>query len=59
MEEEIIECLESNRIDVDIECGYCDPTGSLKRELDRANDMLDECIASVRYYFKNKTKGDS
>ena len=56
MEEEIIQYLESNRIDVDLECAYRDPTGLLRREYERANSMLDNCIESVKAYFRNRNK---
>lgn len=55
MEEEIIECLEGNRINIEVECAYCDPTGALRREYERANEMLDDCIISVRNYFKSRS----
>lgn len=45
---DLIDRLESLRIDIDIECMYCDPTGNLRREYIRANEMLDDCIAIVK-----------
>lgn len=56
MMNEIVERLETNRINVDLECAYRDPTGSLRREYERANDMLDDCIESVKTYFRNRNK---
>lgn len=44
----ILEDLESLRIDVDTECQYSDPTGVLRDKYETANEMLDDCIAIVR-----------
>ena len=44
----ILEDLESLRIDVDTECQYSDPTGALRDKYETANEMLDDCIAIVR-----------
>ena len=44
----ILEDLESLRIDVDTECQYSDPTGVLRDKYELANEMLDDCIAIVR-----------
>ena len=46
--ERILANLESLRIDVDSECQYRDPTGCLREKYERANEMLDECIETVR-----------
>lgn len=50
--DKLVNQLESNRIDINTSCAYCDPTGSLEREYTRANDMLDMCINTVRWYFE-------
>lgn len=55
-ETDIIERLESERIDVDSECAYCDPTGALEKEYRRANEMLDDCIYHVRRYFEEENQ---
>lgn len=47
MKKELLEQLESLRIDVDIETQYCDPTGELRARYEEANKMLDECIDIV------------
>ena len=44
----ILEDLESLRIDVDTECQYSDSTGVLRDKYELANEMLDDCIAIVR-----------
>jgi hypothetical protein len=44
----ILENLESLRIDVDTECQYSDPTGVLRDKYELANEMLDDCIAIIR-----------
>lgn len=46
--ERILANLESLRIDVNSECQYRDPTGGLREKYERANEMLDECIETVR-----------
>lgn len=50
MKKELLEQLESLRIDVDVETQYRDPTGELCTRYEKANDMLDECIAIVDKY---------
>lgn len=50
---ELIEDLETLRIDVDTECQYHDPTGVLRDKYNRANEMLDDCIDCVRRYSGN------
>jgi len=50
MKKELLEQLESLRIDVDTETQYCDPTGELRARYEKANEMLDECIAIVDKY---------
>lgn len=52
--DDLVNRLEDLRINVDVETEYNDPTGALRRELERANDMLDECIYEVRSYFKGE-----
>lgn len=47
MKKELLEQLESLRIDVDVETQYCDPTGELRARYEKANEMLDECIAII------------
>ena len=47
---ELLKNLETLRIDVSLECAYCDPTGALEREYNRANEMLDECIEYAKDY---------
>ncbi len=54
MIDEILESMESLRIDVDAETQYCDPTGELCRRYERANEMLDECISIVKKYCDQK-----
>jgi len=48
--QKIIDELDGLRIDVDIECQYCDPTGMLRQKYEAENDMLDECIDVVKSY---------
>ena len=50
MKKELLEQLESLRIDVDAETQYRDPTGELRARYEKANEMLDECIAMVDKY---------
>ena len=50
MKKELLDALESLRIDIDTETRYCDPTGELCTRYEKANDMLDECIAIVDKY---------
>jgi len=51
---DILERMDSLRIDVDAETQYCDPTGELRRRYERANEMLDECISIVKEYYNKK-----
>ena len=46
--QELVQRMESLRIDVDAETQYCDPTGELRRRYERANEMLDDCIKIVK-----------
>ena len=50
--ENIVRELELHRINVDVECMYCDPTGMLREKYIAKNDMLDECIYTVKRYIK-------
>ena len=50
--DKLIKSLEALRIDVDVECAYCDPTGALQDKYNRANEMLDDCIDCVRQFWK-------
>jgi hypothetical protein len=52
--QKIIDELDGLRIDVDIECQYCDPTGMLRQKYEAENDMLDECIDVVKSYIQMK-----
>ena len=47
MKKELLEQLESLRIDVDAETQYCDPTGELRARYEKANEMLNECIEGL------------
>ena len=46
----LLEDLEALRIDIDIECQYCDPTGVLRDKYERANEMLDDCLNIIKNY---------
>ena len=50
--DELINQMETNRIDVDAETSYCDPAGILRAKYERANRMLDECIQTVKGYYE-------
>ena len=51
--DELIEILETNRIDVDMET-FDDPYNIKRAMYERANEMLDTCINDVKRYFYNK-----
>ena len=51
--DELIEILETNRIDVDMET-FDDPYNIKRAMYERANEMLDTCIDDVKRYFYNK-----
>ena len=51
--DELIEILETNRIDVDMET-FDDPYNIKRSMYERANEMLDTCIDDVKRYFYNK-----
>ena len=44
----LLEDLEALRIDIDIECQYCDSTGVLRDKYERANEMLDDCLNIIK-----------
>ncbi len=46
--DECIQDMESLRIDIESECQYRDPTGTLRDKYERANEMLDDCIEIVK-----------
>lgn len=47
MGEKLLATLESLRIDIDSEC-YNDSTGALRDKYQRANEMLDDCISTIK-----------
>lgn len=56
--DKLIEDLEMLRINVDVECQYCDSTGVLRDKYERANEMLDDCLSIIKETVnKNKVNG--
>ena len=54
----LLEDLEALRIDIDVECQYCDPMGVLRDKYERANEMLDDCLNIIKEVAdKNKVDG--
>lgn len=58
LEEELLNNLETLRINLDVEAWY-DPTGAITRRCERANEMLDDCLEIVRSTFSNHCLGES
>ena len=50
IEEELLNNLETLRINLDVEAWY-DPTGAITRRCERANEMLDDCLEIVKNTF--------
>ena len=46
--DKLLKDLETLRIDVDVECQYCDPSGTLRDKYERANEMLDDCLSIIK-----------
>ena len=50
LEEELLNNLETLRINLDVEAWY-DPTGAITRRCERTNEMLDDCLEIVKNTF--------
>jgi len=54
VEDELIKKLEQNRIKTSPETKFHDPSGEINRRIEAANEMLDDCIETIKQYFSNK-----
>ena len=57
LEEELLNNLETLRINLDVEAWY-DPTGAITRRCERTNEMLDDCLEIVKNTFSRHYLGE-
>lgn len=57
LEEELLNNLETLRINLDVEAWY-DPTGAITKRCERANEMLDDCLEIVKSTFLRHCLGE-